>query len=177
MTRALLSSVLSVYATREGYAFMFFDTKGCPADWKVRNVRGLFSERNGRVTEEIEQAIERYCPDIVLIEDTSVKGSRRSDRIRRLYRSIKHMAVNRAIDVHRISQVKVKMAFAPVGAKTKYEIAQAIAREMPEIAFRLPKKREIWQTEPTVMGLFAAVALGVTFNQAVKRFGASRLDR
>ena len=57
----------------------------------------------------------------------------------------------------------MKECFASVGAGTKYEIAKAIATQIPAFAHRLPRLRKIWMSEDPRQSLFDAAALGLTF--------------
>lgn len=99
---------------------------------------------------------------IVVLEDWTVPGSRRSERIRRLYRSITHAARVRDIDVKRYTRADVRATYASVGAASRYEIAQATAREFRALAHRLPRRRKAWESEQKVIGLFQAAALCIT---------------
>ena len=56
----------------------------------------------------------------------------------------------------------VARCFTTVGAGTCYEIAESIARHVPALAPRLPKKRRSWTTEDRRMALFNAAALVFT---------------
>lgn len=153
--------VLSLYATTRGYAFTLFEGPLSPVDWGVREIRG--SHKNARCVESIAKLIEAYQPDAVVIEDCSVPGSRRSSRIRRLYRAIEVWAENQAIDTHRYSRNLIRETFGKLGAITKQEIAEAIAKHIPAFDHRLPPIRRPWMSEDPRMGLFDATALVFTF--------------
>jgi Holliday junction resolvasome RuvABC endonuclease subunit len=153
--------VLSIYPTSRGYAFVLFEGPLSPVDYGVKEIRK--KQKNERTLESIRTLIERYRPDYLVIEDHTVKGSRRSSRIRRLYRMLVHLAETEQIEVLRFSQQAVRECFASVGAKTKYEIAKAIAQEIPAFTHRLPKLRKIWMSEDPRQSLFDAAALGMVF--------------
>lgn len=153
--------VLSIYPTSKGYAFVLFEGAQTPYDWGVKDIRK--KEKNEATLEGVKIIIERYRPDYLIIEDYTEKGSRRSSRIRRLYRTITHYAESECIEVNRISQKTIRACFASVGAKRKYDIAQAIAHHIPAFAHRLPPLRKIWMSEDPRQSLFDAAALGLTF--------------
>lgn len=148
-----------------GFAFVLFASPSNPIDWGIRYIVVSSAKRNAASLAHIESIIGQYEPDAIVIEDYTERGSRRSPRIRRLYRSLTHTAQTKAIDVCRIAKTDVQKCFASVGAKTKHEIAQSVARQFPEFAHRLPKKRHAWDPQQTGMGLFTAAALGVVFYQ------------
>lgn len=128
----------------------------------MRAVPGSRTERNSQSMSEIVKLLDRYHPDIVVLENWGVAGSRRSERMRRLYRSIAHGARTRDIEVRRYTRADVSSTYASVGAVSRYEIAQATAREFPAFAHRLPRSRKTSESERKVIGLFQAAALCIT---------------
>jgi len=50
-----------------------------------------------------------------------------------------------------------------VGARTKYEIAHAVARIIPAFKFRLQPVRKPWQSEDARQSPFDAAALGIVY--------------
>lgn len=158
-------SVLAVYPMIRGFAFVFFKGPSSPIDWGVQYVTVSHANRNAATLSRIEKILDQCQPDALVIEDYTERGSRRSPRIRRLYCSLEHAAQTRAIDVYRISSIDAKQCFASVGARTKHEIGQAVSRQFPEFAHRLPRKRLAWDSQQPSMGLFSATALGVVFYQ------------
>lgn len=152
--------VLAVYATARGFAFVLFEGPENPIDWGAKELRGR--RKNNRTLDEVEKLIDRYRPDALVIEDISEKGSRRSSRIRRLYRALGHLAATEYVDLYRYSRNVVRGTFAPTGAVTKVEIAEAIARQIPALGHRLPRERKIWMSEDPRQSLFDAAALALT---------------
>ncbi|HCM68271.1 MAG TPA: hypothetical protein DIS62_04725 [Candidatus Kerfeldbacteria bacterium] len=82
--------VLSIYPTSRGYAFVLFEGSQSPYDWGVKDIRKR--GKNEATLEGVRALVERYRPDHLIIEDYTEKGSRRSSRIRRLYRMVTHLA-------------------------------------------------------------------------------------
>ena len=152
--------VLSIYPTSRGFAFVVFESAESPFDWGTKEFRGR--DKNVETLRALAALIDRYRPEALVIEDFTVKGSRRSPRVRKLYRALIHLAETEQVEVHRISRAQVKLCFASVGATTKYEIAVAIASEIPAFAHRLPRTRKIWMSEDPRQNLFDAAALGLT---------------
>jgi hypothetical protein len=72
------------------------------------------------------------------------------------------MARQKHIDVATYSKEEIASVFEGQGARTKYDIARAIAHMFPELARRLPRRRRIWQGEQYQMAIFDAAAIGVT---------------
>lgn len=149
--------VLSVYGTSKGFAFVLFEGPDAPYDWGVRDIHN--PSRNQKCIEAIERIILRHQPAALILEDTSDRHSRRTARTRRLYQSITHLANTHVIEVHRYPKAAIKQTFHSVGATTKHEIAQAIARQIPAFATRLPRYRKAWMSQDMRQGLFDAAAL------------------
>lgn len=153
--------ILAIYPSARGFAFVLFEGPESPFDWGTKEFRGL--NRNAHTLEGIAALIARYRPEAIVIEDFTEEGSRRSLRIRRLYRSLIHLAQTECVDVFRYARVQVRHCFSPVGATSKYEIATAIARQIPALEHRLPRFRKIWMSEDARQNLFDAAALGLTY--------------
>jgi hypothetical protein len=153
--------VLSVHATSRGFAFVLFEGPESPFDWGVREIGN--PRRNEKCVRAVERIIERYQPSVLVLEDTTERVSRRTVRIRRLYQSLKHLAKANVIDVHLVTKDTVRETFLSAGAVTKYEIALAIARQIPAFAIRLPRVRKPWMSEDSRQGLFDAAAMGLAF--------------
>jgi hypothetical protein len=151
--------VLSVYPSSRGFAFVLFEGPESPYDWGIKEIRK--KRKNDFSLKHIQKLVERYRPDGLVIEDYEEKGSKRSDRIRGLYKTIEHFATTEHIEVFRYSRSIIRDCFAHVGARTRYEIAQAIARQIPAFSHRLPKLRKIWMSEDPKQSLFDAIALGI----------------
>jgi len=156
--------VLSLYPTSRGFAFALFEGPESPVDWGVKDIKGR--KKNSDTLDAIQKLFEQYEPEVVVIENTDVKGSRRSARIRRLYRSIAHLAATRNAELQRYSRQEIRATFGAVGGTTKYEIARAIARQIPAFAPRLPRLRKLWMSEDPRQSLFDAVALAVLYLQS-----------
>lgn len=155
--------VLSLYPFTRGYAFVHFKGRGQVVDWGCRIVRAAPDRRNATLMASIQALVDAAPPDVVVIDDHTEPGARRSARVRRLHRSIVHMAKSRGIDLGTVRRDEVRAAFSNVGAVSRHEIAQAVAREFQEFGHRLPRKRPVWGTEPEALKVFMAAALAVTY--------------
>ncbi len=153
--------VLAVYLTTRGLAYAIFEGPMAPVDWGVKEVRG--SKKNARCLDCLSEIIERYRPDMLVMEDCSEKVPRRSARIRRLYQATETVARSQSIDVFRYSRQQVRQCFEKMGATTKHEIAQAISNLIPAFSHRMPPIRKPWMSEDVRMSLFDAASLAWSF--------------
>lgn len=153
--------ILAIYPFSRGFAFVLFEGPESPFDWGVKEIRE--KHRNDKTLEEIKALIDRYNPEAIVIEDTSDRTSRRSSRIKKLYRILTHLATSECIDLYRFPNTVVKQYFSTAGATTKYEIAQAIGRHIPAFSHRLPRVRKPWMSADPRQSLFDAAALGLVY--------------
>ena len=160
--------VLAIYPFTRGFAFVLFEGPESPFDWGVKVVKE--KHKNIKTLDEIKKLIDRYRPEVLVIEDTSDGESRRTSRIRKLYRMLVHLATAEYVDLYRLKKSQVKEFFASVGAGTKHEIAQAIATQIPAFAHRTPPFRKPWMSEDPRQSLFDAAALGLVFYLETSRF-------
>ncbi len=123
-------------------------------DLKQKNTHGL---------KKVDELIEMYQPDVVVIEDYRGEGSRRCARIERLIRDIGELAEQRHVRVCSYSRSLIRQCFAEFNAWTKQEIAEAIGATFPEFKPFVPRPLKIWEKEHPRMSLFDALSLGFTF--------------
>ena len=162
--------VLAVYPFSRGFAFVFFEGPGSPFEWGVKEIKE--KHKNTKTVDEIKKLIDRYRPEILVIEDTADGGSRRTSRIRKLYRALAHLAAAEYVDLYRYKRNEITQCFASVGARTKHEIAQAIAMQIPAFAHRMPPFRKPWMSEDPRQSMFDAAALALVFYQQTSQSGS-----
>lgn len=150
--------ILAVTLSSRGFAFVLFEGPLAPFDWGISETKGR--RMNASQLKRIQSIIERYHPTTLVIENLSAK---RSPQVRARSLGLRHMAVASEMNVCLYDRAAIRLCFASVGARTKYEIAQAIARELPALSHRLPPLRKIWATEDARQSLFDAAALGLTY--------------
>jgi hypothetical protein len=107
--------------------------------------------------------IELWHPYTLVVEDCQVKGSRRCERVKRLLGSITRLSVKRRVKTRVVSVSSTKKVFSTFQARTKHQIAQAIAKQLPELAAWLPKYRKPWMSEDYRMAIFDATAFALAY--------------
>lgn len=152
--------ILAVDPSTRGFGFAVLEGPDRLIDWGVKETK---TDKHRRALKLIAELIEQCEPGVIVLEDYAGKGSRRCRRIGELIDEISNLAIKRKVRVRRVSRAEVKQAFAESGARTKYEIAIAIAKRFPELAPRLPRFRKPWMSEDYRMNIFDAVGLGLTF--------------
>jgi Holliday junction resolvasome RuvABC endonuclease subunit len=128
-------------------------------DWGVKSIEG---DKNSGSIEKVEEMIAHYNPQVMALEDTAIKGSRRSRRIQALTQRLVAVAEGRTIKVMLFSQKHIRRVFFGDWGGTKHALAEIIAERFPEeLGFRLPRKRRPWMSEDSRMDIFDAVALAL----------------
>ena len=159
--------VFALHATSRGFGYVVFEGPFSPYDWGTVQAKG---DKNAVSLRKLEKMLDRYQPETLLLEEPK-SVAHRSDRIVRLYRAIVALCAARAIEVAVYLVQDIKGCFASVGATTRQEIAEAVARQIPALDHKLPRPRKPWEGEPRRMALFCAAALVLTHYQ----LGAGRL--
>jgi Holliday junction resolvasome RuvABC endonuclease subunit len=133
------------------------------ADWGVKSIKG---DKNAGCAAKVAEIIAHYKPDVIVLEDASIKPFRRSVRIRELGKRIVTLAERRRVAVMLCSPTQVRQAFFADGQGTKHAIAEILAKKYPEeLGSRLPPKRRPWMSEDYRMDIFDAVALALVLRR------------
>ena len=151
--------VLGVAPSSRGFGFAIIEGLNTLVDWGVKSITG--DKNNGSIA-KVQELVAHYEPDVIVLENTSIKPFRRSARIRALVKRIVAIAENLRVTVALFSRKHVRQAFFADGRGTKYALAEIIAKKYPEeLGFRLPPKRRPWMSEDYRMDIFDAVALAL----------------
>ncbi len=153
--------VLAVHPNVRGIAYTAFDGPLAPVGWGIKRITG--SDKNLKSVEAVQQLVEQFQPDILVLEDCSGPGSRKSDRVRRLHRLILNYAEGESIETHAYARHAIRECFKAVGAKTRFEIAAAIAAMVHVFSNKMPKAKKIWMSEDNRLKLFDAASLVMTY--------------
>jgi len=150
-----------IRSRRLGYAVLEDSVR--LVDWGM-----VFYRRNGK--EQVAAARKRmafsltfFAPSVVVIERPRFQNVRNAAGLCRICRSIRHEASTRGIPLCVMKRDEVRRTFHDFQAKSKDEIAAVLGRMFPEVAPRLPPKRKIWNGEHSIMPMFDAIAVGVSY--------------
>jgi ribosomal protein L17 len=158
--------LLAIDPTSKGFGFAVLEGPAKLVDWGVKQAR---ENRNLACLEQVRQLLGQFSPDVIVVEDVEVSGSRRCQRVRGLTAKIVALASKRRVASQRISRRRVLAYFARTDVLTKHRIATAIAKRFPELDPRLPPLRKPWMSEDERMSIFDAVALALTFFESGRK--------
>jgi hypothetical protein len=141
------------------FGFVVFEGSSELLDFGVRSFRGGMNAVQVSPGQKIAALIDEFRPHAFVLED---RASRRTNWTSMVTGVLEHEAKKRRISVVSISRVNVRKAF--VGRDgNKYEIASALAQQIPTLASKLPPKRKCWESEDYRMSIFDAAALAVAY--------------
>src|ERR1035437_2352416 len=153
--------ILAITPSSRGFGYAVLEGHKVLVDWGVKSVEG---DKNAGSIEKVEEMIAHYDPQVMVLEDTAIKGSRRSPRIKTLTKRLIAVAERRTLKVATFSQKQVRRVFFGDDPGTKHALAAIIAERFPEeLGFRLPPKRRPWMSEDSRMDIFDAVALTLAY--------------
>lgn len=152
--------VLAIDPTSKGFGFAILEGPKRLIDWGVKEVG---DNSNDRCISKVEELIDIYQPDGIVVEDFTGKDSRRCPRVQELIKGIIGLATKRKIKTYSISRPDVREVFSKSGAYTKHEIATAIAKRFPELFLRLPPVRKCFMPEDYRMAIFDAISFALSF--------------
>src|ERR1017187_4466653 len=112
--------ILAITPSARGFGYAVLEGHKQLVDWGVRSVNG---SKNAGCIKKVEELIVHYDPQVMALEDTATKGSRRSPRIKAITKRLVAMAENRNIRVALFSQKRVRRVFFGDAAGTKHALA------------------------------------------------------
>jgi hypothetical protein len=117
------------------------------------------SEFGSCLGQGFDRILKTYNPSALIVRRT--RGIHANPRKRIVAAAIKRRAKLHSVEVISIRSATMRHYFGRYNAATKYQIAQSVATLLPELAWKLPRKRKPWETEHHRMSIFDAAAVVV----------------
>jgi Holliday junction resolvasome RuvABC endonuclease subunit len=153
---AVNKRVLAIDPNHRGFGYVIFEGPDRLIDWGVRHVQG---QKNRASLKAVSDLIDRYRPQVLVVENTSPTGCRKRTRVRTLLAVLERRAASRGLAVRRIGRERVRKAFLARGIRNKDQVARSIAARFPELGRHLPPERKPWMSEDLRMAMFDAAAM------------------
>ena len=151
--------ILAIAPSSRGFGYAVLEGQNILANWGGKSVEG---DKNAGSIKKVEEMIAHFEPEVIALEDTGIKGSRRSARIQELTKRLVALAEGCTVKVALFSQKQMRRVLLGDNRGTKHAVAEIIAERFPEeLDFRLPPKRRDWESEDSRMDIFVAVALAL----------------
>lgn len=152
---------MGIALTTRGLGYALLEGPETPFDWGLMRRENMAFEE--RTVERIHKIIRAYHPQVLVIEKLSDGKTRHSAMLRQVSRQILHRAASEAVIVVHFDRRDVRHTFAPLGAKSKADIASAVTIALPALNHRLPPIRKLWMSEDARQLIFDAAALVLTY--------------
>lgn len=159
-TRKHYFRTMGIHPTANGFGWVI-----CEGPFKlVEHGRYTAIRKNRRAAamREFERLLARFRPAELVLEAFESDRRGRAKQARLLGLDMISVAVERGLTVEPYSREAIRAVFAPTGVKLRDEIAEAVARNFPGLAHRLPKKRQAWEAEDKRLAIFNAAAAVLT---------------
>ena len=155
-----VTRILGIDPGNRGFGFVVVEWPLRVTDWGVKATR---TNQESATLQKISHLLKRYQPTALVLEDCAAQAVRRCQRIKLLTLAIEEFTKREGVKVRLISNERVKQAFKAFGAVTKHEMAQTVAKHLPDLASSLPRRRRPWMSEQYRMSIFDAAALVLTY--------------
>lgn len=152
---------LGISVSAHSFGFVVIENKTA-LDCGVRTCyRDQFDQCLG---DRFERILRAYHPSEVIILSARSKAANQRTAVTR--EAIKNTSITNEAPVVHIRASALRLHFAQYNAQTKHEVALAVARIFPELAWHLPPKRKPWQNEHYRMAIFQAAGAVITHGMA-----------
>lgn len=151
--------ILTLYFNSIGFGFALMKNPLEVIDKGIVNVKPA---NNRIVMQKVKRLIRKLKPERIVIEDYTGALSNKSERIIHLLRSVRRLIQKKGIPLSRYSREQIRIVFEPWRAKTRYEIAEVIARNVKAYENLLFDKPKYPRNEHTLSVQFDAASLGIT---------------
>lgn len=152
---------LAIRSQRLGYAVL--EDSVHLLDWGMMFYRKNDSPQITAMAKRVALRLRLFAPSVVVMERGKSSKARDGSMNWMIHKSIRREVARRSIPLRFLRRADIRRTFHDFQAKSKDEIAAVLARMFPEVAYKLPRKRKIWEGEHPIMPLFDAIALGVGY--------------
>jgi hypothetical protein len=157
--------VLAVDPLSRGVGFAVLEGNDKLIDWGIKTTGQADNTKSARA---IDKLIDRFRPDILVLEDWDSAGSRRCGRVQTLLKRIAAKEGKRVL-VRLVTRRQIR-AIGPLPlTSTKQGRASFLAERFPDVQPFLPPVRKSWMPEDDKMAIFDALSFAVAYVGTTKR--------
>ncbi len=155
----LTRRVLALDLRPRSIGFVVFEGPDRLLDWGVRS---LCSLSGGRVnaSERFVPLLHEFQPSVILLNSKLWKRKETSAQLASILGAIRVEGKDR-IGVRLISPKQIRQMFPE--SRNKDDLASRVAARFPDLAWKLPPRRKLWQREHYRMSIFDAAALALAY--------------
>jgi hypothetical protein len=138
--------------------FAEIDDHGVLLDWGMIFYQRRSAQQLKSARARLEALITRMHPLCVGMVRARLEVNEQLAAVRSIMRFLRNIASRASIEIIGVSRDELRAKFLSDGRRNKNDLALAVARIFPELAWRLPPERKLWAKEDSRMALFDAVA-------------------
>ena len=157
--------ILAIALRSRRFGFAVFEGPNRLLDWGMVFYPLNNDVQRAAASKRVASLLTLYIPSVIVVGRTRLLNVRNGSGVRPILRSIRRESSSRLIPVHLMKRADVRKVFRLAHVKTKHEIASFVAQMFPELLWKQPPKRRIWESEHPIMAMFDAVALGFVYWQ------------
>lgn len=148
--------VLGIYPNSYGFGFALMQGALTVIDKGMMKIKPAC---NTEAMGKIKELIAKYEPERIILEDFESNRSFKSPRIKQLIRSVQSYLKAKDIPASLYSREQIRLVFEIWNAKTRYQIAEVIARNIPKLKMLFFDKPKYPKSEAYSSALFDAVSI------------------
>ena len=152
---------LDIRASRFGFAVFEGPTR--LLDWGVRSFGEQGEKLKSTVSDRIATLLAFHRPFAVVVRLRKYHSAAHHKRLTTVLSSTRAEIGRHPTKCFAITTHRVKKCFAMTHQVTKHDIATWLANQFEELSWRLPTRRQSFQSEAPIMAVFDAVANGIAF--------------
>ena len=156
------SRILAIDLRARKFGYAVFEEPKRLIDW------GSSTYPSGEIgahvaSQRVAVLLKLFHPSTVVIKKDRCTGVRKISVVKDIIKQIRRETASRSTPVVLIGHRTISRVFRIFRVHAKYDIATMLATTFPELLWRLPPKRKIWQGEHRRMGAFDAIAVGFAY--------------
>ena len=160
--------ILTIALRSRRFAFSVFEGPDKLLDWGMVFYPSNSGAQQTAATKRIASLFTQFTPSEVVVGRARLLNTREGSGVRPILTSLRYEASSRLIPLCFMRRPELSEVFRQFHVRSKHEIASMLAQIFPEILWRLPPKRKIWESERPRMAMFDAIALGFAYWQRHK---------
>jgi hypothetical protein len=156
---------LAIDLRHRRFGFAAFEGHRRLLGWGVRTYPTSEEAEVTMMSKRLSELLKLYLPSAIVVMKERWEPELLSVHRRSMKEELLHLANTHAIEIRAIGQEQIRMSFLTLNSNTRYEIASSLAQIFPELTSRLPRERRTWEPAHSIMTMFDAVALGLSYWQ------------
>jgi hypothetical protein len=157
--------ILAIALRSRRFGFAVFEGPNRLLDWGMVFYPLNDGAQHAAASKRVASLLTLFTPSGVVVGRARQLNVRSDSGVRPILRSVRCEVSSRLIPVRLMKKTEVREVFRLFRAKSKHEIASLVVQMFPELLWKLPPKRRIWESEHPIMAMFDAVALGFAYWQ------------